>query len=121
MYVVREMTDQPGRLDCFSIDWNGKWVYRCLHPWMAEMTLRILEDMGDPHEWKGDFATALRRRVNRLYRVVPCSCTHGRKESRGGKYKYQMCKRKGEDETPLGEPHETRRDAFDKWLGELEL
>jgi hypothetical protein len=25
MYVVRELTDQPGKLDCFSIDWNDQW------------------------------------------------------------------------------------------------
>lgn len=102
--------------DHYSIDWKGEWVYQCRHPWLARVVLSILRDMGDPHLWRGCFGTALRRRVWRIYRVVPCSCAHGRQPLKGGKHRYQMCRRKGEDETHLGEPHATRRDAFDQWL-----
>jgi hypothetical protein len=107
--------------DHYSIDWAGKWVYKCRHPWMGEAALSILRDMGDPNLWRGCFGTALRRRVWRLWRVVPCTCEHGRQENRGSGHRFQMCRRIGEHETYLGEPHEARKLEFDKWLNAKEM
>ena len=101
--------------DCHRIDWDGIEVVRLRHPFKARAALSILREMGDPHQWRGCFATALRRRLNRLARVVPCSCSSGSRPD--PVHGFGACRRPNGNETHLGEPHAPRRDAFDRWLG----